>query len=203
MYSHFLYSFHDKSTTQGGVNIKRYDNRMPAKSKDEHLLNEGIRSREVMLITDTGEKKGVINTRDAIEMAYDRDLDLVLVAPNAKPPVAKFMDYNKHKYEQQRKQREAKKNQKVVALKEIRLSPKIDVGDFETKLRNGRKFLEKGDKLKISIRFRGREMAYTNRGREVLMNYAEKCEDIAKIDTKPKLDGRNMMMTMSPIKENK
>ncbi len=176
---------------------------MPAKSKDEHLLNEGIRAREVMLITDDGEKKGVISTREAINMAYDRDLDLVLVAPHAKPPVAKFMDYNKHKYEQQRKQREAKKKQKTSQLKEIRLSPKIDIGDFETKLRNGRKFLEKGDKLKISIRFRGREMAYTNKGREVLMKYAQQCEDIAKIDSRPKLDGRNMMMSLSPIKDNK
>lgn len=156
-----------------------------------------------MVITDTGEKLGVMNTRKAMDMAFNKNLDIVLVAPNAKPPVAKFMDYNKYKYEQQRKQREARKNQKVVALKEIRLSPKIDIHDFETKLRNGRKFLEKGDKLKISIRFRGREMAYTNKGREIMFDFAEKCADIAQIEAKPKQDGRNMFMTLAPKKENK
>ncbi len=186
----------------GGVTINKYSQQRPAKRKDEGLVNEGIRAREVMVITDTGDKLGVIQTRNALNMAYDKNLDLVLVAPGAKPPVAKFMDYNKYKYEQQRKQREARKNQKVVQLKEIRLSPKIDIGDFNTKLKNGRKFLEKGDKLKISIRFRGREMAYTNQGRQVMKNFAEQCEDLATIESKPKLDGRNMFMTMTPIKKD-
>jgi translation initiation factor IF-3 len=156
-----------------------------------------------MVITDTGEKLGVVNTRQAMNMAFDRNLDLVLVAPGAKPPVAKFMDYNKYKYEQQRKQREARKNQKITSLKEIRLSPKIDIGDFNTKLKNGRKFLEKGDKLKISIRFRGREMAYTNQGREVMQKFATECEDIATIEARPKLDGRNMFMQLTPKKDKK
>ncbi len=156
-----------------------------------------------MVITDTGEKLGVVNTRKAMNMAFDRNLDLVLVAPGAKPPVAKFMDYNKYKYEQQRKQREARKNQKITSLKEIRLSPKIDIGDFNTKLKNGRKFLEKGDKLKISIRFRGREMAYTNQGREVMQKFATECEDIATIEARPKLDGRNMFMQLTPKKDKK
>jgi len=154
-----------------------------------------------MVITDTGEQLGVMNTRTAVNLAYDKDLDLVLVAPGAKPPVAKFMDYNKYKYEQQRKLREARKNQKIVQLKEIRLSPKIDIGDFNTKLKNGRKFLENGDKLKISIRFRGREMAYTNQGREVMKNFAAQCEDIAQIESRPKQDGRNMFMTLTPKKD--
>lgn len=175
---------------------------MPAKRKDEGLLNEGIRAREVMLVKPNGDRE-VMRTKDAIELAYDENLDLVLVAPNAKPPVAKFIDYNKFKYEQQRKQREAKKHQKIVSLKEIRLSPKIDIGDFETKLKNGRKFLDKGDKLKISIRFRGREMAYTNKGREVLLKFAEACDDIAQIDSRPIRDGRNMFMSMSPRKDKK
>jgi translation initiation factor IF-3 len=165
------------------------------------LLNEGIRQKEVMVITDTGEKLGVMNTRVAMNMAYERDLDLVLVAVNATPPVAKFMDFNKFKYEQSRKLREAKKHQKVQAIKEIRLSPKIDIGDFNTKLKSGRKFLEAGDKLKISIRFRGREMAYTNQGREVILRFAKECEDIATIQTSPKLDGRNMFCSLSPIKD--
>ena len=174
---------------------------MPQRRGDENLLNEGIRSREVMVITDDGEKLGVIATSEAIDMAFAKNLDLVLVAPNAKPPVAKFMDYNKYKYEQQRKQREAKKNQKVVTLKELRLSPKIESHDFETKLRKGREFLEKGDKLKISIRFRGREMAYTNKGREVMLDFTKRCEDIADVESKPKQDGRNMFMTLTPKKE--
>lgn len=181
----------------------KYSRDLPKKSKDAHLLNEGIRQREVMVITDTGEKLGVMNTRVAMNMAYDKDLDLVLVAPGAKPPVAKFMDFNKYKYEQSRKMREAKKHQKTQQLKEIRLSPKIDIGDFNTKLKNGRKFLENGDKLKISIRFRGREMAHTNQGREVILRYAAECEDIATILSRPKQDGRNMFSTLAPIKDKK
>lgn len=156
-----------------------------------------------MVIADDGEKLGVMNTRKAMDLAFQRDLDLVLVAPGAKPPVAKFMDYNKFKYEQSRKQREARRNQKVQTLKEIRLSPKIDIGDFNTKLKQGRKFLEAGDKLKISIRFRGREMAYTNQGRQVILRYAQECEDIATIESRPKQDGRNMFSTLAPKKENK
>ncbi len=198
----FLYMLSTKIKREVSF-INRYNQQPPAKSKDANLVNEGIRAREVMVITDTGEKLGVISTYKAKEMAYAKNLDVVLVAPGAKPPVAKFMDYNKFKYEQQRKQREARRNQKVVSLKEIRLSPKIDVHDYETKLKNGRKFLSKGDKLKISIRFRGREMAYTNQGREIMLKFAKDCEDLAQIDGKPKLDGRNMFMTMSPIKEKK
>lgn len=190
-----------KQKYTGGVNIKKYSRDLPAKRKDDSILNEGIRLREVMVITDTGEQLGIMNTRTAVNLAYDKDLDLVLVAPGAKPPVAKFMDYNKYKYEQQRKLREARKNQKIVQLKEIRLSPKIDIGDFNTKLKNGRKFLVNGDKLKISIRFRGREMAYTNQGRQVMNNFASQCEDIAQIESRPKQDGRNMFMTLTPKKD--
>ena len=203
MYAHFLYTFHNQKIKWRCILIRRYSRELPKKSKDESILNEGIRAREVMVITDTGEKLGVIPTRNALNLAYDKDLDLVLVAPGAKPPVAKFMDYNKYKYEQQRKQREARKNQTTTQLKEIRLSPKIDIGDFNTKLKNGRKFLEKGDKLKISIRFRGREMAYTNKGREVMQRFATECDDIATIESRPKQDGRNMYMTLAPKKDKK
>lgn len=156
-----------------------------------------------MVIADNGDKLGVMSRAQALDMAYDKGLDLFLVAPSAKPPVAKVIDYNKFKYEQQRKQREARKNQKVTSLKEIRLSPKIDVHDFETKLRNGRKFLSKGDKLKVSIRFRGREMAYTNQGRQVMIDFAEKCSDIATIESHPRLDGRRMFMSIIPRKDIK
>lgn len=176
-------------------------NKKPDKRQQDTNLNEDIRVREMMVITDDGEKLGVMSKKDALNMAYDRNLDLVLVAPSAKPPVAKFMDYNKFKYDQQRKAREAKKKQKVINVKELRLSPKIDTHDFDTKLRNGRKFLEKGDKLKISIRFRGREMAYTNQGREVMLDFAKRCEDIADIEARPKQDGRTMIMSLTPKKE--
>ncbi len=154
-----------------------------------------------MVITDTGEQLGVKSKSEAIDMAYDRDLDLVLVAPNAKPPVAKFMDYNKYRFEQQKKAREARKKQNTMQLKELRLSPKIETHDFETKLKNGRKFLEKGDKLKLSIRFRGREMAHTNQGRDVMLDFAKRCEDLADIESRPKQDGRTMAMTLSPKKD--
>ncbi len=165
-------------------------------------VNETIRLKEMMIITDDGEKLGMMTKQVALDMAYDRNLDLVVVAPNANPPVAKFMDYNKFKYDQQRKAREAKKKQKTVTLKEIRLSPKIDTHDFETKLRNGRKFLEAGDKLKISIRFRGREMAYTNRGREVMLDFSQRCADLSDIESHPKQDGRTMIMTLNPKKKD-
>jgi translation initiation factor IF-3 len=163
-------------------------------------VNETIRVNEMMVITDTGEQLGLMSKSEALEAAFAKDLDLVLVAPAAKPPVAKFMDYNKFKYDQQRKAREAKKKQAVTTLKEIRLSPKIETHDLETKLKNGRKFIEKGNKLKLSIRFRGREMAHTDRGRQVLMDYAEKCKDIADIESFPKREGRNMHMVISPSK---
>lgn len=156
----------------------------------------------MMVISDTGEQLGVLTKNEALDLADEKNLDLVLVAPNAKPPVAKFMDYNKFKYDQQKRAREAKKKQKVVNLKEIRLSPKIDVHDFETKLKNGRKFLENGDKLKISIRFRGREMAYTQRGREVMLDFAKRCGDLGDIESYPKQEGRTMNMTML-AKKNK
>ncbi|MFK5883042.1 MAG: translation initiation factor IF-3 [Candidatus Izemoplasma sp.] len=173
------------------------------KRKDAGLVNEEIRAFEVRVIADNGDQLGIMRTKDALNEAYDKDLDLVLVSPTAKPPVAKYMDYNKFKYDQQRKMREAKKHQKTVSLKELRLSPKIDIGDFNTKLKNGRKFLDNGDKLKISIRFRGREMAYTSKGREVMLKFAAECDDLAEVESRPKLDGRNMFMTMKPRKDQK
>ena len=176
---------------------------MPAKNLDADKLNDGIRAREIMVIDDKGEKLGVISKQEAIEMAFDRGLDVFLVAPNAKPPVAKFMDYNRFKYEQSRKQREAKKKQNITELKEIRLSPSIQEHDLQTKIRQGRKFLENNDKLKLSIRFRGREMAFTDQGREIMEKYAERVSDISEVESKPKRDGRNMFMTLKPKKDNK
>ncbi len=171
------------------------------RTQNQGIVNEDIRAKEVMVIGDDGEKLGIIPKNEAIQMAYEKQLDLVVVAPGAKPPVAKFMDYNKYRFDQQKKAREAKKKQTKTTLKEIRLSPKIDTHDFETKLRQGRKFLEKGDKLKISIRFRGREMAYTNQGREVMLDFAKQCEDIADIESRPKQEGRTMHMMLGPKKD--
>ncbi len=181
--------------------MTRINRKSEKRSQNPGIVNDDIRAREMMVITDTGEQLGVLSKNEALNMAEARSLDLVLVAPQAKPPVAKFMDYNKYRFDQQKKNREAKKKQKTTSLKELRLSPKIDTHDFETKLRNGRKFLEKGDKLKISIRFRGREMAYTNKGREVMLDFAKRCEDLAEIESRPKQDGRTMIMTMAPKKE--
>ena len=141
---------------------------------------------------------GIMSPRDALRMAIDKDLDLVKVAPQAKPPVCKILDYGKYRFEMQKKEKEAKKNQKVVELKEIRLSLNIDTNDFNTKLRNGQKFLSDGDRVKVSVRFRGREMAHTEIGEVLLRDYADKCAEIAVLDKAPKLEGRNMSIFLSP-----
>jgi len=165
------------------------------------LVNEGIRARELRLIDHNGEQLGVKTRNEALEMATRVNLDLVLVAPNAKPPVARIMDYGKHRFELQKKEKEARKNQKVINLKEVRLSPTIDEHDFNTKLRNGRKFLEKGDKVKASIRFRGRAITHKEIGQRVLNRFAEECADLARIESHPKMDGRSMFLVLAPKNE--
>ncbi|MEI5905507.1 translation initiation factor IF-3 [Bacillus spongiae] len=169
-------------------------------SKDM-MVNDGIRAREVRLIGQNGDQLGIKSKRDALEIAERANLDLVLVAPNAKPPVARIMDYGKFKFEQQKKDKEARKNQKVINLKEVRLSPTIDEHDFNTKLRNARKFLEKGDKVKASIRFKGRAITHKEIGQRVLDRFAEACKDVATIESKPKMDGRSMFLLLAPINE--
>lgn len=154
-----------------------------------------------MVIDADGEKLGVMATNQALSRAYDQDLDLVCVAPGAKPPVCKVMDYRKYKFEQQKKQRLAKKNQAKTELKEIRLSPTIDIGDFNTKLKNGLKFLNAGNKLKLSIRFRGRMIVHKDIGMQVLQRYAAECSEVATITQRPKMDGRSMIMMLDPIKK--
>lgn len=134
-------------------------------------------------------------------MAEQAELDLVLVAPKAKPPVAKIMDYGKYRFELQKKQREARKKQKVINIKEVRLSPTIDTNDFNTKVKNARKFLGKGDKVKVSIRFRGRAITHKDIGREVLNNFSKETEDIASVQSKPKMDGRSMFLMLAPLAE--
>ncbi len=154
-----------------------------------------------MVIADNGDKLGVMTLQAGITLAYDKDLDLVCVAPQSKPPVCKVMDYKKYKFEQQKKERMAKKKQSVSQLKEIRLSPTIDIGDFNTKLKNGQKFLAVGDKLKLSIRFRGRMIVHKDLGRQVLERYAESCKDMATVTQRAKMDGRSMFMVLEPNKK--
>ena len=165
------------------------------------MVNEGIRARELRLISDNGDQLGVKTKQEALKMAEDANLDLVLVAPKAKPPVAKIMDYGKYRFELQKKQREARKKQKVVTVKEIRLSPSIDTNDFNTKMKNARKFLSKGDKVKVSIRFKGRAITHKDIGRDVLNRFAEATEDVATVESKAKMDGRSMFLMLAPKTE--
>ncbi|BDR58369.1 translation initiation factor IF-3 [Xylocopilactobacillus apicola] len=162
------------------------------------IVNEGIKAHEVRLISDTGEQLGVKSKEEAIELAHQKDLDVVIVAPNGKPPVAKIMDYGKYRFDLEKKNKDSKKNQKVVSVKEIRLSPTIDQNDFNTKLNNARKFLAKGEKVKASIRFKGRAITHSEIGREVLDKFIEQTEDIANVESRPKMDGRSMFLLLAP-----
>ncbi|MFD0896166.1 translation initiation factor IF-3 [Loigolactobacillus binensis] len=165
------------------------------------MVNDGIRAREVRLIAENGDQLGVQSKAEALRIADQANLDVVLVAPNAKPPVARIMDYGKYRFELQKKQRDARKKQKIVSIKEVRLSPTIDENDFNTKLKNARKFLAKGDKVKASIRFRGRAITHKEIGREVLKHLAAETKDIATVIAQPKMDGRSMSMMLQPIAE--
>ena len=151
------------------------------------------------MISQTGEQLGVKSTRDALAIAEDANLDVVLVSPNAKPPVARIMDYGKFRFELQKKERDARKKQKTVTIKEIRLSPTIGEADFNTRLKNATKFLNKGDKVKVSVRFRGRAITHKDLGRKVLEQMADAVKDIAAVETHPKMDGRSMFLMLSLI----
>lgn len=166
-------------------------------SKD-HMINDEIRVKEVRLIGADGEQLGITPIREALQIAFDANLDLVNVAPTAKPPVCRIMDYGKFRYETQKKEKEARKNQKIVDIKEIRLSATIDEHDFQTKLRNAVKFLGEGDKVKASVRFRGREIAHSEIGRRVLERLATETADISSQERAPKLEGRSMIMILTP-----
>ena len=150
------------------------------------------------LIGEDGEQLGIMSSEEALGIAVERDLDLVMISPGAKPPVCKIMDYGKYRFEQSKREKEAKKNQRVIEVKEIRMSPSIGENDFLVKLRNGQKFLTEGDRLKVTVRFRGREMAHTELGRQLLERFARECEDIAKLDKGAKLEGRFMTEFLSP-----
>jgi len=163
-----------------------------------HQINEEILDKEVRLISDTGEQLGIMSAHAALEIAVSKDLDLVKIAPASVPPVCKVMDYGKFRFEQSKKDKEAKKNQHIVEIKEIRMSPGIGENDFNVKLKNALKFIHDGDRVKVSVRFRGREMAHTNLGEELLRDFADKCLDSAVLDKEPKLEGRSMSMFLSP-----
>ena len=174
-----------------------------ANNKNTMLINEQIKASNVLVIGPNGEQVGVKPIQDALTLANYAGLDLVLMNPNGNPPVCKVMDYNKYRYEKQKKEKEATKKQKAsnAQLKEFRLSPVIDIGDFETKLRNVTKYLEKGDKIKLSIRFKGRQMAHTELGKEVLERFADRVKDYADVEQSPKLDGRTMTSVLAPKKD--
>lgn len=166
----------------------------------ELRINEEIRCKEVRLVDDAGEQLGVMSPREAMKIAAEKNLDLVEVAPNAVPPVCRIMNYGKFKYEQSKKEREAKKNQKVINIKEVKLRPNIEENDFQTKAKNAVKFLQAGDKVKVTIMFRGREITHPELGKSLCERLAADVKDIAKVEKEAKVEGRNMIMILSPIK---
>ena len=161
------------------------------------MINEQIRDKEILLIGEHGEKLGIMSARDALKLAQDAELDLVKIAPTAKPPVCKIIDYGKYRYELLRKEKEAKKKQKVIEVKEVRLSPNIDTNDLNTKTSAARKFLEKGNKVKVTLRFRGREMAHMQNSKHILVEFGESLNDIAVVEKEPKVEGRSMTMFLA------
>ena len=167
-------------------------------SKQVHELNEAINDKEIRLIGSAGEQLGIMAPMQALRIAEEQNLDLVKISPQAKPPVCKLMNYGKFRFEQSKREKEARKNQHVVEIKEIRMSPGIDIGDFNTKLRNAQKFIADGNRVKVSVRFRGREMAHTDIGRDLLTRFAEQCVEIANLDRPAKLEGRMMSIFLSP-----
>ncbi len=167
----------------------------------ELQINEGIRAKEVRLIDEQGEQVGIVPIQKALEVARNSNLDLVNIAPNAKPPVCKVIDYGKYRYEAIKREKEAKKKQKVINVKEVRLSPNIDTHDLEVKANKANNFLKKGDRVKVTVRFRGRELGHTSIGKDVLNQFAELTSENGNIDKKPEMEGRSMVMFLGPISE--
>lgn len=161
------------------------------------MINEQIRDREIRVIGVNGEQLGIMSARDAMKLAQEAELDLVKVAPSAKPPVCKIIDYGKYRYEMARKEKDAKKRQKTIEIKEIRLSPNIEENDLNTKASAARKFITKGNKVKVTLRFRGREMSHMNQSKHILDDFAEKLADVAVIDKPSKVEGRSLVMFLS------
>ena len=165
----------------------------------DYQTNDDIRDREVRLIDENGEQLGIVELVVAMRMAEEKELDLVKIAPQAKPAVCKLMDYSKYRFETQKREKEARKNQKTIQIKEVRLSATIDTHDLEVKAKAANRFLKDGDKVKVSIRFRGRQMSYANQGREVMETFFKMVEEISTMERKPLMEGRNMIMILAPI----
>ena len=161
------------------------------------MINEQIRDSEVRVVSADGEQLGVMSSRDAMKLAREAELDLVKIAPKAQPPVCKIIDYGKYKYEQSRREKEAKKKQKTVEVKEVRMSPNIDANDLNTKVNNAKKFILKGNKVKVTLRFRGREMAHVQQSKHILDDFADMLKDVAQVEKPAKLEGRNMSMVLT------
>ena len=170
---------------------------------NEPMINEEINDREVRLIGKDGEQLGVMPTAAALAKAEEAGMDLVKIVPGAQPPVCKLMDYDKHRFEQSKREREMRKNQRIVELKEVQLSATIEENDVQTKLKNAVKFLEEGDKVKVTIRFRGRQIAHTNIGMQIMMDFAKRIEDVGNVERRPLLEGRHMIMILAPKAEKK
>ncbi|MBN9587512.1 MAG: translation initiation factor IF-3 [Alphaproteobacteria bacterium] len=177
---------------------RRFQGNQPPPAKDGPRINEEITSRSFLLIGDDGHKYGALGMDEAMALAEEKGLDLVEVSPDAKPPVVKLMDYGKYKYEQQKKAAEARKRQKVIEIKEIKMRPTIDDHDYDVKMRAMKRFFDEGDKVKVTLRFRGREMAHQNLGMELLNRVQKDTEVFAKLEQMPKLEGRQMMMVLAP-----
>ena len=167
----------------------------------EHQINEEIRDKEVRLISNDGEQLGIVAIQKAQEIAVEKGMDLVKIAPQAKPPVCKIMDYGRFRFEQAKREKEARKNQRVVEIKEIRLTPNIDIGDLNTKVKNACRFLKDGDKVKVLVRFRGREVTHSSLGQDLLHRFAELCSECSTVEKQPKLEGRQMLMFLAPAKD--
>jgi len=170
-------------------------------SSKDLLINEQIRDKEVRVIDSNGEQIGIVPIKNALKLAQERQLDLVKVSPQSRPPVCKIMDYGKYKYEQSKREKEARKKQKVINIKEIRMSPKIEEHDFQVRVKNAHKFISEGDKVKVTVRFRGREITHTALGYEVLNKMAEELKEIANVEKMPKVEGKNMVMVLAPKQE--
>ena len=169
--------------------------------KLEHQINEEIRDKELRVIGADGDQLGIMTSAAALALAEEKELDLVKIAPSATPPVCKIMDYGKFRFEQLKKEKEAKKNQHVVEVKEIRMSPSIDTNDFNTKVKNAMKFLKDGNRVKVTVRFRGREVTHSSLGQDLLHRFAELCSECSTVEKQPKLEGRQMLMFLAPAKD--
>ncbi len=181
------------------VPISTENNNAPVRDGDGPRINEAIKALKVRLIDDAGENRGIVSIKEALAIAEEAGLDLIEISPQANPPVCKVLDFGKYKYEVQKRKNEAKKNQKVVNIKELKLRPAIDTHDYDVKLKQAKKFLSQGDKVKFTLRFKGRELSANNMGKELLDKIIEDLDLVGKVDQAPKLEGRQMSMLISPI----